>query len=148
MPRIEEQPPTPVLPLFTPENSKDREIRERSTSRPRSRAVSGRVEGRARDICEGARERGRSFLGDKSSVITEEREEREQLDKRERKRKQLDREEKDKRVQERLKQDPKKLSNEKLAEMGISDMSKKGQWIFYAITSGACAAANGVFAKL
>lgn len=34
------------------------------------------------------------------------------------------------------------------AEMAISDMSKKGQWIFYAITSGACAAVNGVFAKL
>lgn len=34
------------------------------------------------------------------------------------------------------------------AKMAISDMSKKGQWIFYAITSGGCAAVNGVFAKL
>lgn len=33
-------------------------------------------------------------------------------------------------------------------EMAISDMSKKGQWIFYAVTSGGCAAVNGVFAKL
>ena len=33
-------------------------------------------------------------------------------------------------------------------KMAISDMSKKGQWIFYAVTSGACAAVNGVFAKL
>lgn len=33
-------------------------------------------------------------------------------------------------------------------DMAISDMSKKGQWIFYAVTSGACAAVNGVFAKL
>lgn len=33
-------------------------------------------------------------------------------------------------------------------KMAISDMSKKGQWIFYAIASGGCAAVNGVFAKL
>ncbi len=41
-----------------------------------------------------------------------------------------------------------KKSGEEIEKMAISDMSKKRQWIFYAITSGGCAAANGVFAKL
>ncbi|KFZ14347.1 hypothetical protein V502_06131 [Pseudogymnoascus sp. VKM F-4520 (FW-2644)] len=33
-------------------------------------------------------------------------------------------------------------------EMAISDLSKKAQWITFALSSGACAAINGVFAKL
>lgn len=32
--------------------------------------------------------------------------------------------------------------------MAISDLSKKAQWITFALSSGACAAINGVFAKL
>ncbi len=32
--------------------------------------------------------------------------------------------------------------------MPISDLSKKAQWITFALSSGACAAINGVFAKL
>lgn len=39
-------------------------------------------------------------------------------------------------------------SEGKNKDMAISDLSKKGQWIFYAVTSGGCAAVNGVFAKL
>jgi hypothetical protein len=33
-------------------------------------------------------------------------------------------------------------------EMDLSNMSRKSQWIILAIASGACAAFNGVFAKL
>ncbi|KFZ00791.1 hypothetical protein V501_10467 [Pseudogymnoascus sp. VKM F-4519 (FW-2642)] len=33
-------------------------------------------------------------------------------------------------------------------DMAISDLSKKAQWITFALSSGACAAINGVFAKL
>jgi len=32
--------------------------------------------------------------------------------------------------------------------MDISNLSKKSQWIVLAVASGACAAFNGVFAKL
>jgi hypothetical protein len=34
------------------------------------------------------------------------------------------------------------------SEMDLSNMSRKSQWIILAIASGACAAFNGVFAKL
>ncbi|OBT75315.1 hypothetical protein VF21_04678 [Pseudogymnoascus sp. 05NY08] len=37
---------------------------------------------------------------------------------------------------------------EEREEMAISDLSKKAQWITFALSSGACAAINGVFAKL
>ncbi|OBU00214.1 hypothetical protein VE01_01598 [Pseudogymnoascus verrucosus] len=36
----------------------------------------------------------------------------------------------------------------KEGDMAISDLSKKAQWITFALSSGACAAINGVFAKL
>jgi hypothetical protein len=34
------------------------------------------------------------------------------------------------------------------SNMDLSNMSRKSQWIILAIASGACAAFNGVFAKL
>lgn len=34
------------------------------------------------------------------------------------------------------------------AEMDLQNMSRKSQWIILAVASGACAAFNGVFAKL
>ncbi|OBT68680.1 hypothetical protein VE03_01769 [Pseudogymnoascus sp. 23342-1-I1] len=42
----------------------------------------------------------------------------------------------------------KKKKEEKEEEMAISDLSRKAQWITFALSSGACAAINGVFAKL
>lgn len=41
-----------------------------------------------------------------------------------------------------------KRDKEKEKEMAISDLSRKAQWITFALSSGACAAINGVFAKL
>lgn len=41
-----------------------------------------------------------------------------------------------------------KEEKEKEKEMPISDLSRKAQWITFALSSGACAAINGVFAKL
>ena len=128
IPRIEEQPPTPVLPTFAPENEKDREIRERSGSRPRSRAISNREEGRLRSesLIQGVRGRTDREIESEKRENSGERKEKERQEN----------------------QDRRKVGNEKQVDMAIKDLSKKGQWIFYAITSGACAAANGVFAKL
>ncbi|KFY63549.1 hypothetical protein V496_03857 [Pseudogymnoascus sp. VKM F-4515 (FW-2607)] len=42
----------------------------------------------------------------------------------------------------------KQRKEEKENEMAISDLSRKAQWITFALSSGACAAINGVFAKL
>ncbi|ELR09591.1 hypothetical protein GMDG_04085 [Pseudogymnoascus destructans 20631-21] len=41
-----------------------------------------------------------------------------------------------------------KGEKEERDEMAISDLSRKAQWITFALSSGACAAINGVFAKL
>jgi hypothetical protein len=35
-----------------------------------------------------------------------------------------------------------------VAEMDLQNMSRKSQWMILAVASGACAACNGVFAKL
>ncbi|OBT44082.1 hypothetical protein VE00_04464 [Pseudogymnoascus sp. WSF 3629] len=48
----------------------------------------------------------------------------------------------------RVKQQKEKREEEKEGGMAISDLSKKAQWITFALSSGACAAINGVFAKL
>ena len=42
----------------------------------------------------------------------------------------------------------KKQGEKKEEDMAISDLSRKAQWITFALSSGACAAVNGVFAKL
>jgi FtsZ-interacting cell division protein ZipA len=39
-------------------------------------------------------------------------------------------------------------SQEEEPEMDLQNMSRKSQWIILAVASGACAAFNGVFAKL
>ncbi|KFY05351.1 hypothetical protein O988_00051 [Pseudogymnoascus sp. VKM F-3808] len=41
-----------------------------------------------------------------------------------------------------------RVKTKKEEEMAISDLSRKAQWITFALSSGACAAINGVFAKL
>ncbi|KFY06912.1 hypothetical protein V492_07624 [Pseudogymnoascus sp. VKM F-4246] len=42
----------------------------------------------------------------------------------------------------------KKKTKDRKDDMAISDLSRKAQWITFALSSGACAAINGVFAKL
>lgn len=43
---------------------------------------------------------------------------------------------------------PQDTGEEEDPEMDLQNMSRKSQWIILAVASGACAAFNGVFAKL